>query len=105
MNVCKLQVLAIAAMLVLTCSCSYAQPAAPTNPPLPDRELVVAIREVPPFATKNRDGTWRGISIDLWRRLADRLHLRYRFSEQPANRDIIDGVAKGEFDVGARRSR
>jgi polar amino acid transport system substrate-binding protein len=100
MNACKLQVLVIAAMLALTCSCSYAQPAAPTNPPLPDRELVVAIREVPPFATKNKDGTWRGISIDLWRRLADRLHLRYRFSEQPANRDIIDGVAKGEFDVG-----
>jgi polar amino acid transport system substrate-binding protein len=100
MNVCKLQVLAVAAMLALMCSCSYAQPAAPTNPPLPERELVVAIREVPPFATKNRDGTWRGISIDLWRRLAERLRLRYRFSEQPANRDIIDGVAKGEFDVG-----
>jgi ABC-type amino acid transport substrate-binding protein len=72
----------------------------PVNPPLPDRELVIATREVPPFAIKRKDGSWHGISIALWHRIAERLHLRYRFSEQTTNQEILDGVAKGTFDAG-----
>jgi polar amino acid transport system substrate-binding protein len=86
--------------LVLGCTCSVAQPTPPTTPPLPDRELVVAIREAPPFVMKNKDGSWRGISIDLWQRVADRLHLRYRFAEQANNQDILNGIANGAFDAG-----
>lgn len=96
----RLQALAVLAMLVLTSPCGRAQPAAPSNPPLPDRELIVATREVPPFAMKRKDGTWRGISIELWRRVADRLHLRYRLAEQVSNQDILNGVANGSFDAG-----
>ncbi|HEY6995781.1 MAG TPA: transporter substrate-binding domain-containing protein [Xanthobacteraceae bacterium] len=87
-------------MLALASTCGHAQPAPPLNPPLPDRELVVATREVPPLAMKQKDGSWRGISIDLWRRIAERLHLRYRFSEQATNQDILNGIANGAFDAG-----
>ena len=31
----------------------------------PDRELIVATKEAPPFAMKGPDGTWQGISLDL----------------------------------------
>ena len=31
---------------------------------------------------KNEDGGWEGISIDLWRHVAERLHLRYRIEER-----------------------
>jgi len=45
------------------------------------RPLVVGTRHVPPFAMRDADGTWRGISIDLWRDVADQLQVRYEFRE------------------------
>lgn len=64
-------------------------------------ELVVVTKEAPPFAMKSADGTWQGISIDLWRRVADELHLHYRFAEEPNVQGLIDGVAAGKLDVAA----
>jgi polar amino acid transport system substrate-binding protein len=63
------------------------------------RELVVGTKQAPPFAIKDADGNWNGISIDLWRRIANELHLRYRFSEEPQVQGLIDGVADGKFDI------
>ncbi len=34
----------------------------------------------PPLAMKAEDGTWRGC-INLWRRIANQMHLHYRFQE------------------------
>ncbi len=48
---------------------------------------------------KAADGTWSGISIDLWRRVADDLHLRYRFAEEPNVQGLIDGVSGGKYDA------
>jgi polar amino acid transport system substrate-binding protein len=62
-------------------------------------DLVVATKEAPPFAMKSADGNWQGISIDLWRRVANDLHLHYRFAEVPSVQALIDGVAAGKFDV------
>jgi polar amino acid transport system substrate-binding protein len=42
--------------------------------------------------------TWHGISIDLWRRIADQMHLRYRFRETTL-KGLIDGVADGSLDA------
>src|SRR5579863_9325566 len=67
------------------------------NPPEP-REMVVGTKVAPPFAMKAADGTWHGISIDLWRRIADQLHLRYRFQETTLN-GLTDGVADGSLDA------
>ena len=47
-----------------------------------EKELIVGTKEAPPFVMKRSDGTLYGISIDLWRRVAEQLHLRYHFSEQ-----------------------
>jgi polar amino acid transport system substrate-binding protein len=63
------------------------------------QELVVGTKEAPPFAMKGADGSWNGISIDLWRRVANELHLRYRFSEEPTVQGLIDGVKDGKFDI------
>jgi ABC-type amino acid transport substrate-binding protein len=64
-------------------------------------ELLIGTKEAPPFAMKAADGTWQGISIDLWRRIADELHLRYRFDEEASVPDLIAGVATGKFDIVA----
>jgi polar amino acid transport system substrate-binding protein len=62
-------------------------------------ELVIGTKEAPPFAMKAADGSWSGISIDLWRRVADDLHLRYRFAEEPNVQGLIDGVSGGKYDA------
>jgi len=63
------------------------------------QELVVGTKETPPFAMKASDGTWSGLSIELWRHVADQLHLNYRFVEEPNVQGLIDGVVAGKFDV------
>jgi len=63
------------------------------------RELVVGTKETPPFAMKDADGTWQGVSIDLWRRVARQAGLRYRFAEETNVPELIAGVAEGKFDV------
>ena len=65
---------------------------------MPGHVLIVGTKEAPPFAMKERDGSWTGISIDLWRRIADELHLRYRFQEVPLQ-ELIDGTAAGRLDA------
>jgi polar amino acid transport system substrate-binding protein len=64
-----------------------------------DRELVVATKEAPPFVMKRSDGTLYGISIDLWRRIAEQLHLRYHFSEQETVQALLKGTEEGSFDA------
>lgn len=66
---------------------------------LPNRDLVVATKEAPPFAMKGPDGRWQGISIDLWRRTADQLHLRYHFVETDTVQDLMAATNKNEADV------
>ena len=75
--------------------CAQPQSAAPS----PEKELVVAIKEAPPFVMKRDDGSYHGIGIELWRRVADRLQLRYGFLEQPDAAALIKGIAEGTYDL------
>src|SRR5215813_2856768 len=89
---------AFTALLTIARYCGAVQ-AQPANPPVPDKELVIGTKEAAPFAMKQADGSWHGISIDLWRRIADRLHLRYRFSEEPTIQALVARTADGSFDA------
>jgi ABC-type amino acid transport substrate-binding protein len=68
------------------------------TPPV-ERELVVAIKIAPPFVMKHDDGSFYGIGIDLWRRVANRLQLRYGFLEQPDVAALIKGITEGTYDA------
>jgi len=96
MPVNRARAFSILAGIALLWGTGHAQPA---NPPISDKELIVATKESAPFVMKRPDGTLHGISIDLWRRTADRLHLRYRFSEQPTVQALVAGTAEGSFDA------
>jgi polar amino acid transport system substrate-binding protein len=96
--------LTIAAVWLLLASTAtgYAQPSnLSSSEDSEDRVLVIGTKEAPPFAMKAEDGTWSGISIDLWRRIAEKLHLNYRLKEttlqglvdQTANRTLDAAVA------------
>ncbi|CAM5767913.1 hypothetical protein LMIY3S_02322 [Labrys miyagiensis] len=63
------------------------------------REIIVGTRQVPPFAMKSEDGTWTGLSIELWQKTAAQLNLHYRFAEAPTVQDLLDGVKAGKLDA------
>ena len=64
--------------------------------------LVVGVKHAPPFAIKQEGGQWSGISVELWRDLAEGMKLEYRFQERDLP-SLLAGVEKGELDaaVGA----
>ena len=64
-----------------------------------NREIAVAIKAAPPFAFKLEDGTWSGLSVELWRKVAEQTHLKFRFVEVPDVQAQLDGVAAGKFDA------
>jgi ABC-type amino acid transport substrate-binding protein len=61
--------------------------------------LIVGTKESPPFSMKNESGTWTGISIELWRQIADKLDLNYQFKELSIPQ-ILKGVTDGSLDAG-----
>ena len=89
---------AILAAVGLVAVLAQARQAQAQTPQPTARELVVGTKVTPPFAMKAEDGTWHGISIDLWRRIADQLHLRYRFQETTLS-GLTEGVADGALDA------
>lgn len=60
--------------------------------------LSVATRHVPPFAIHEADGSWTGISVELWRRIAADLGVSYEFTDTGLD-EMIDGVADGRYDA------
>lgn len=60
--------------------------------------LVVGTKHSPPFAFKNPDGQWRGISIDMWRELANELELKYEFRELALD-ELLAQLESGDLDV------
>ena len=97
---CRIVAVVAAALLAFGDLC-LAQPADFVPFPRLDRELVVGTKEAPPFAMKLSDGSWTGISIDLWRRIAEENKLKFRFAEEETVQGLVDGVTAGKFDVAA----
>lgn len=57
------------------------------------QKYVIGIKEAPPFAIKNPDGSWTGISVNLWESISAKLKISFRWEE----RDLI-GLVKGVED-------
>lgn len=68
-------------------------------PASPQSVLTVAIKEAPPFTFKSVDGNWTGIGVDLWKRIASRNNIEFKFVEEDSVHALIEGAAKGRFDV------
>jgi len=65
----------------------------------PDEPLRVAVYDVPPYGSVDAEGLFSGASVDLWRRVAEDLHLTYRFIAVAQMEDVITGVERGQFDA------
>jgi len=64
------------------------------------RELVVAIKDAPPFTMKDGSGEWTGLSVEIWQSIARELKLQYRFVEAATVQDLLDSVAARKADAG-----
>jgi ABC-type amino acid transport substrate-binding protein len=65
----------------------------------PKRELVVGVKDAPPFALKGSDGAWSGLSIELWRQVAKGTNQTFRFVELRDMPELIQETAAGHLDV------
>jgi polar amino acid transport system substrate-binding protein len=63
----------------------------------PDK-VVVAVADVPPFAMKTKDGSWAGLSIELWKAIAQKLGVEFELREYSPDQ-LEEAVTKGEVDV------
>jgi len=78
---------------------SAAEPAAAAAPAdAASGTLRVALSEVPPFVMKQDDGSWTGISVDLWKDIAASLQLDYQFVPMRFA-DVLPSLEAGRVDV------
>src|ERR1700743_2885459 len=63
------------------------------------RELAVVTKNAAPFAMEAPDGSGHGVSIDLWRRVAEQMHLRYRLVEVRTVQDLLGATSAGSADA------
>lgn len=59
--------------------------------------LRIGIHDKPPYAIKNSNGTWSGISVILWENIANSAKLDYELVEVPYE-DIAPRIADGTLD-------
>lgn len=71
--------------------------AATVEPPQPSK-LQVGVFERPPFASKNQQGEWEGLALDLWDQIALQNGYLYEYIELKEE-DAAAAVADGRVDV------
>jgi polar amino acid transport system substrate-binding protein len=91
-------VLLVYVLLALGVSSQWIQAQQSLEDSVPQRRLVVGTKIAPPFAIKNNNGTWGGISIDLWRQIAKELQYSYTIREYDLQ-GLLQAVEKGEVDI------
>jgi polar amino acid transport system substrate-binding protein len=65
-----------------------------------NEEIVIGTRVVAPFVIEEADGSYTGITVNLWRQIAEDLGLDYRF-EATDIQGMLDGVADGSYFAAA----
>ena len=58
----------------------------------------VGTKVAPPFVIKNDSGEFEGISIELWKRIAQREGIEYQFKETSLS-GLLDGLNNGQLDA------
>ncbi len=65
---------------------------------LKSKTIKIGIKESKPFVIKNEDGSWSGISIELWNNIAEELQIQSEFEELDL-KGLIDGLVKRKIDI------
>ncbi|MGF7158554.1 ABC-type amino acid transport substrate-binding protein [Rhodoligotrophos appendicifer] len=94
-KVCR-ALIALTVMLLVGASPALRAQTAVTAPPHP---LVVGTLVAPPFSLKAADGSWSGISIDLWRKMAAAMRVDFRIEEAASIDALVAGTSTGTYDL------
>jgi polar amino acid transport system substrate-binding protein len=73
--------------------------ASDTEPLLQATPLRIAVYDVPPYGYANPDGSISGISVDLWRRVAERLQRQFKLIPISEMEAILSGLEQDQFDA------
>jgi ABC-type amino acid transport substrate-binding protein len=73
-------------------------PDQPSGKQSADGRLVVGIHLSPPFVIADTTGNWSGLSIDLWRSIAQKLSMFYRFEPMELE-DLLAALKEGKVDL------
>jgi polar amino acid transport system substrate-binding protein len=63
-----------------------------------ERKLTVGTKVAPPFVIQDENGRLRGISIELWEKVARNLDLQYEYKVYGLN-ELLDAVSQKEVDI------
>jgi len=66
---------------------------------LESEPLRVAVYDVAPYGNVTPDGAFRGVSVELWRRVAEELGSQYRLTPVAQIDAILAGLEQGRFDA------
>ncbi len=84
----------VAAFFVLTATLQDASAERPPNAP-----VRVAVYNVPPYGSVDANGVLSGVSVDLWRRVAEQLGWEYKLMPVSQMELILTGLEQGSFDA------
>jgi len=61
--------------------------------------LRIAVYDVPPYGYVDSDGSISGVSVDLWRRVAEQMEWPFRLIPVSDMESILSGLEQGHFDA------
>jgi ABC-type amino acid transport substrate-binding protein len=61
--------------------------------------LRIAVYDVPPYGYVDTDGSISGISVDLWRRVAEQMERQFKFVPVSDMESVLRGLEQGHFDA------
>src|SRR5579863_6791439 len=66
--------------------------------PAAGKPLRVAVYDAAPYGSLQPNGLFSGVSVDLWRRVAEDRRWQYEFQSVASMDDILNGLEHGTFD-------
>ncbi len=91
--------LKICVTLLAVAFCLFAPHHAACDERAGDEPLRVAVYDAPPYGGVGPAGVFDGVSVDLWRRVAEELGRRYRLTLIPQMDAVLGGLEQGRFDA------
>jgi polar amino acid transport system substrate-binding protein len=61
--------------------------------------LRIAVYDVPPYGYVDTDGSISGVSVELWRRVAERMEREFKLIPVSDMESILGGLEQGRFDA------
>lgn len=89
----------LGAAIALAVLANSVSAAVPTPTPAP-AEIQVGVYQAPPWSMKNEKGEWHGLTVDLWKELAEDMGQPYRLVEATPD-EILDGIGQRRFATSA----